>query len=187
MTRFIESVEPSLAEKVINMKAEDYGNKVISQNTGLSHTPIEGILMEMEYFWNENGKIVAPTAENAAALRDFFQISWGRAAVMMQVPEGKFRKLYEEATGKESQAQRIGHGGRFFAGDARLYEDTLKGSGTEVPVGALGDAVEYASVQKVLKLGFEDLKVAAEELGIEVTNRATPASLAKKVAKALEA
>lgn len=155
--------------------------KAIATATELSHSPIEGICMEMQYFWVEGGTVVEATGSNAVALRDYFGISWGAIGVMMQVAEGKVRKLYKEASGKEDRAQRIGHGGRFFAGKAELYEGGLKRTGTEVPAGMLSEAESLAATQRIMRQSFEDLKAQAAELGIRVTKASTPASLAKAI------
>ena len=80
------------------------------------------------------GTVAANPAE-ATRLRSEGQ-SWGRIAVLMNVPEGKARKLFAEGSGLKSQGNRIGRGGRFYYGDngQPLYDGDLKSTGTPIRV-----------------------------------------------------
>lgn len=179
--RYINAAGADIAHKVVDLRVNGYGMKAIATATELSHSPIEGICMEMQYFWVEGGEVVEATTSNIVALRDYFGISWGAIGVMCQIPEGKVRKMYKEGSGKEDRAQRIGHGGRFFAGKAELYEGGLKRTGTEVPLGKLGEAEQIAATQRIMRQSFADLKAQADELGVTYSAKITPAGLAKKI------
>jgi len=56
------------------------------------------------------------------AMRDQQANSWGLIGCRAGLPEGAIRKMYKLNSGKLDRGQRIGHGGRFLADDATLYD-----------------------------------------------------------------
>lgn len=181
----IRNVSAEQYAKVVELRAQGLGLKAIQQATGLSHSPVECVLMHHAYFEVAGAEAIEPTEENVVALRDYYQISWGAIGIMCNTTESRVRSLYKKATNTESVGTRIGKGGRYFAGDPDLYADQLKVSGTKIPAGEIANRKVHAEVQRVMKLSFEELKATAEDWGVEVPKRTTKAALAKKVAKAI--
>lgn len=170
-------------DKVITLMLSGVGAAAARKQAGVSHTPAELHVFKFEWLiaglpqpgvgqW-------APTADLVAYLRSEGW-GWGKIMVATDSTEGKVRRLFEEATNTESRALRVGKGGRFFRDEPKLYEDTLKASGTSVPKGQLGQATSHAEMQKLMKRDFNDLRAEAVEAGlIEPKARTTKAKLVK--------
>lgn len=109
--------------------------------------------------------------------------SWGEVAVRCQLPESRIRKMFSEATGLKSQGQRIGKGGRFYYGPISgqpLYADTLKPTGTSIPVGAhLAEAVECAQEQRMIHWDIKEIRSLAQEMGLNT--KGTKAQLVRRI------
>ena len=80
--------------------------------------------------------------------------SWGMIFVRCQLPEGRVRRIFKEATAIDSRGLRIGKGGRYVADDPRFYAgaDRPK-AGTELKPGvALSDQVPDPEATPVRQL-----------------------------------
>lgn len=122
------------------------------------------------------------------------QLSWGEIGVRHQVPEGRVRRAFTEATELKHEGQRIGKGGRFYYGPvsgAPLYAAELRPTGTDIPKGAnLQGAVVAADGQRLMSADLEEVKAIAKGLGISLTvgkkNR-TKGDLVTRIRKARQA
>jgi hypothetical protein len=178
-------------DKAISLAMDGYGLKEIMNTTGLSHSQAELAGMAFLYYIAAEGTPVEPTEENAAALRYFYGVSWGRISVMMglkpdaplpSTPESRVRNMAQQHTGLSHRGNRIGRGGAFYLKDERLYAESLRETGTVFEVGT--DPVAAASRQRLTKLGAVELRKMCDEAGIKYAKSATPARLVSLLSKA---
>lgn len=155
----------------------------------LSHSQFEFALLRAN-FPDLVGSVEFSPA-NVVALREYFQISWGRIAVLCDQPESAVRKSYKEAAGVLSQGIRIGKGGRWFLNERELYTDGLQKPGTritEAEVKAIGStrqaALISATEQKLIHKAPAELKEIAKAEGVKLGAKATKAQMVKAIVKA---
>lgn len=109
-------------------------------------------------------------------------VSWGEIGVRLSVPESTVRSAYKKATGKLSEGQRIGRGGRYLNADAELYADVLQPTGTVIPEEyGRRNARLAAFQQRLLKMEFADLKAYAADQGVTVKKGMTKARIVKAI------
>lgn len=177
-------VPTATANKVVTMHLGNHGHKAIMAATGLSHSPVEAVLMEFAGFYAAGLPVLACTTSNVQWARHTLQLSWGSIAVWCQVAEGKVRKAYMQATGTHSQGQRNAKGGRYLQGNASLYAGPLKRTGVQVPKGQLAQVAEVAAMQTLLASGLPQLRAMAQSMGLTLSPKATKAQVVKAIAKA---
>lgn len=154
----------------------------------LSHSQFEFALLRANF--PDLVGSVEFTAANVVALREYFQISWGRIAVLCDQPEGAVRKSYKEAAGVLSQGLRIGKGGRWFLNERELYTEGLQKPGTRIneadvkTVGRRTAALVSATEQKLVKRQPAELKAIAEAEGVKIPAKATKAQMVRAIVKA---
>lgn len=172
----------SRAEKIQlnnNMRAAGLKWAEIRAVTGLNHALSE--LEYMRFVYLASNDLLPFTPATVRELRDDFGYSWGEIMVRVGRTEGAVRAAYKEATGKLSEGTRNGRGGRWLNNDAELYADTLKPTGTHIPV-AYGRTLarKAAAEQRLGNLTPAELKAYAEDRGVQVKGKA-PAAILKAV------
>lgn len=159
---------------------------------GLSHSQFEFAWLRQVELVDFVGSVEA-TGPNAVAMRDYFQVSWGRIAVLMDCSEAKVRSLYKEAAGLLSQGQRIGKGGRWYLNERDLYTEGLQRPGTKITeaeakeMGRREAATVAAASQKLLLKDMAELKAIAAAEGVTVKKGTTKALLIKGILQARKA
>lgn len=170
-------------EKAVKMRTAEVPAKwsEVLKATGLSHSQAEFAVLRV----TEKRRMPA-TAENAKKLRSE-GFSWGHIAVILDLNEGAARRLFTEASGNESQGQRIGRGGRFYRREQLLYDGELKPTGTTIPKGEKPNAVNHAAAQRLLKLVKADPEAArriATRYGVSLPEgKLTPAQITSLILK----
>lgn len=191
------AVSKELGDKVVTLRIEGHGVDSVRKLTGLTGHKQEVVLEWFRWFVGQGNASVPLTTEGVTKQRQA-GASWGFIMVRCSSPdqpyswvgEQRVRGLWEQGTDTVSQGQRIGKGGRFLGGDPELYADTLKRTGTELTKEELASHEarrQAAERQRLLKQDWDSLKAQAKELGIQVTSKATPASLAAKIQAKLNA
>lgn len=127
------------------------------------------------------------SAEAVVELRDAGE-SWGLIAVRLGVAESQVRRSFAATTANRSQGLRIGKGGRWFTGEAGqpFYAETLKRTGTTIPVGApisVAREVLAPAQNSLVKKDTAELRRIAKGLGIALGKK-TNAQLAIAIRKA---
>lgn len=155
-----------------------------------SHTGLNHVVAEREYMRHQfivgGGEVLPATPENARALRDDQQLSWGQITVRLGLTgETAARNLYKQGTGVLSEGQRIGKGGRWLGNDQELYRDELNPTGTRIDVKAgRMNARVLAAQQRIAKMDTAKLRQFAQDNGVNPKGK-TPAQIAKALYKVL--
>lgn len=159
-----------LCDEVLGAIAGGMSMKAVGTQYQLNHTQVDAITYraritdeDREAFFNGGSTL----SEQVIAARDS-GLSWGWIGYVAGVSEGAVRTAYAKGSGKKSQGQRIGKGGRFYYRDGVLYEDTLKPTGTVIPVGtdhAGATALSYQ--QRIERLDWDGLVRLASAKGVE--------------------
>lgn len=131
----------------------------------------------------------APTPANVAYLRQQplgTQAGWGWGRIMVALGQphqpltlATVHALYAAHTNTHAAGQRVGKGGRYLGGNAKLYQQTLKATGTKVPLGQMGNANQLAMQQMVARYTIGQMRQQLQALGVSYSPKATKTQLAK--------
>ncbi len=183
-------------DRVVELMLDGTGAEAARKMVGVSHTPAELHVFKFQWLvadlpepgkgeWAFSTSLV--NYLRFEATDDRGKLGWGIGKIMvaLDATEGKVRKAIREG-GTEDRGHRTGKGGRYFADNAKLYEDTLRTDGTRIPAGKLAEANTYAEVSKLLKRDFNELKEEAIEAGLIKKGQRglTPAKVAMLLANA---
>jgi hypothetical protein len=146
------------------------GAEAARKQVGVSHTPAELHVFKFQWFIADLPEPGTgdwtPTPELIRFLKTDQGWGWGRIMVATNAGEAKVRRMFEDATGIESVGIRTGKGGRFLGDDPKLYEETLKATGTDIPKGERPKARLFAERKKLMAHEFAELKEMALEAGV---------------------
>ena len=183
-------------DKVILLQLDGTGAEAARKLVGVSHTPAELHAFRFAWLCSELPQPGVGEWAFSTSLVNYLRFQatddrghtgWGIGKIMvaLDATEGKVRRAIREG-GTEDRGHRTGKGGRFFADNAKLYEETLRTDGTRVPTGKMAEANGYATMQRLVKKDFVELKAEAVEAGLVPANAKglTKAKLAKLLAEA---
>ncbi len=178
---------PEVLATAVQMKRDGQKWPAILGATGLNHVQAElawitaNITDAQRVLVNED----ATLGQNAKTLRDAGS-SWGTIAAILGESESTVRRAFTEASNLKSKGLRIGHGGRFYLGDAELYEGNLQPVGTAIPKDAIGrdDARRFATIQRISRLDRAELLALAADYNVG-TKGLTPARIAQAITNAM--
>jgi hypothetical protein len=171
----------------LKLHKEGKTKKEIREATDLNYSQLWVIINDAELPDNLRVKEKDRTPATVRKLRSE-DVSWGMIALRFGIdeyPEGRIRRMFEEATGDKSQGQRIGHGGRFLLGEPRLYAGDRRRPGVALPKElSLGEIRDLAAT-----LDPSDRAVAAngKRPSRPAAARVSHAVKAAKVAKPVKA
>jgi hypothetical protein len=156
--------------KCVQMRADGQAWPAILKATGLSHSQAEIAVLRATL---PKDAFEAFSPDACVRLRKS-GVSWGEIGVRLSVPESRVRSAYKEATGKLSEGQRIGRGGRFLNADPDLYADVLQAPGTVIPREyGRTNARTAAAQQRLMALEPAELKALAADYGIASFKKGT--------------
>lgn len=168
--------------KAVKMRTEGSAWPAILKATGLSHSQAEIAVLRASL---PKDAFQPFSPEAVIALRQK-GTSWGEIAVRLSVPESRVRGAYKEATGKLSEGQRCGRGGRFLNADPDLYADVLQAPGTVIPKEyGRTNARTAAAQQRLMALTPKELKDYAKDAGVTVGAKATKAAIVMGIVKGM--
>lgn len=133
-------VTPKVLHKAAELYLEGVKAPQIQKLTGLDHSQSAYVRYVLNYFYRDGGTVVEATPANVAALYDYFRVSVGGIMTMLGTADdglwaysaADVERLYQQATGYTLKGQRCDKGGAFLKGDRKLYEDSLKPTGTKL-------------------------------------------------------
>lgn len=173
--------------RAVELRSQGMSQRDVMAELGLNHSQVENAVMKATLGEADVARFEALGADlpsRVLAAREQ-KLSWGIIMILAGETEGKVRKAYEAATELKSKGGRIGKGGRFYYGEAGqpLYEDTLKPTGTAIPLGSGYDkAIALSVEQRIERLPREGVVRIAERYG--VSTKGATAIIAKRVIKA---
>jgi len=178
----------ALLDRVLDLWAKGMAFDRAYKQAGVSHTPAE--LHAKAFAWLVAG--LPPLGVGDWALSTDLVVylrksgwGWGDIMVATNSTEGQVRACWADKTGVDSRGVRVGRGGRYYKGDADLYADTLRRTGTAVPVGtAHADRKVFALQQLYMAKSIGDLRTMADKAGLTYTPKSTKAQLVKALVKA---
>lgn len=182
-------------DQVVLHMLDGMGAAEARHKVGVSHTPAELHVFKFQWLvaglpqpgkgkWQFTKGLVCYL--RFEAMDDRGKLGWGIGKIMvaLDATEGQVRKAIREGANIDDRGHRTGKGGRFFEGNAELYSDELRTSGTHLQVGSELSRTEQARMQRYARLGLAELKALAKDMGITVPKSTTKVRLAKLMATA---
>lgn len=167
------------------MMADGKGSKVALKATGLSHSQAD----RAWYISDLNPKKVtfdpkfATLPEAAQRVRVLemraAKLSWGHISLITGLTESRTQAVFSTTAGVAAEGTRSGKGGRFLAGEPRLYLGNRKGIGIEAPKPRAVDVTKLAAdadkVKSVIPAKLATLKRSAvKRVAKQVAPKANP-------------
>lgn len=182
-------------DQVVLHMLDGMGAAEARHKVGVSHTPAELHVFKFEWYCAnlpQPGKGKWAFSKGLVCYLRFLaldpkgKLGWGigRIMVALDCTEGQVRKAIREGANVEDRGHRTGKGGRFFEGNAELYADELRTSGTHLQVGSELSRTEQARMQRYARLELAELKALATDWGVKVPKGTTKVKLAKLLATA---
>lgn len=182
-------------DQVVLHMLDGMGAAEARHKVGVSHTPAELHVFKFQWLvaglpqpgkgkWAFSKSLVCYL--RFEAMDDRGKKGWGIGKIMVALDctEGQVRKAIREGANVDDRGHRTGKGGRFFEGNAELYAEELRQSGTLLERGSELTPTEQARMQRFAKLELAELKALATDWGVKVPKGTTKVKLAKLLATA---